>query len=185
VTRVVEKIPEVPAENYDGTQDEGYQIALRHFFLKLNKSNTLFCALELHALTSVLAEPPNSSTSGSPPGHQTSAQKPAYRVFVHTGSSKELLKPTTGVQRPGIRQIYKLQTIAEAESLYQHLYQKHEKQQFRPYHLISSKIGSDLLSLSAYAGANLSVSILPKSLQTLVQKVITYLLIRSISHSFL
>lgn len=169
VTRVAEKVPDVTPVAYDPSQDHGYQIALRHFLLKLNKSNTLYCALELHVQTSTLHEPPSPSASGSPPQTKLT-DKPLYRVFIHTGTSKDLIKSTSN--RPGIRQVYLLQTIAEAEALYQSLHNKYaDKQGYRHFQLISPKIGSDLLSLSAYAGSALSISILPKSIQTLVGKV--------------
>jgi hypothetical protein len=104
-----------------------------------------------------------------------------YRVFVHHGSTKDLYPNAKSNSQPnstcGVREVYHLATIEEAENFYGQLFDKYKKKNgFKEYHIISEKIGSDLLPLSAFFSRFSTNSILPHSVQKLVSTVGIYLI---------
>ena len=184
VIRTPEPVPVLPPQIYDGNDDVGFQVAMRNFLLKVEKTVGFFCGLEMHVHESVLVEKATTTETNNPLQIQPKKEdeRKNYRVFIHTGTSKDLI-PTKSKKNNkknngdnenvsfGLRQVYKLSTIGEAESLYQHLYDFYSvKKNYRPYHIISSKIGSNLLPLSAYI-SNTATSILPPTIQSLVNLV--------------
>lgn len=161
VTRTPEKVPVVqPIDYHPSDNDKKFAIGDIHFLLKTEGKHGQYCALELHVPKTIL--------------ESDELQNEKYRVFIHTGTTKELLVKNDKKQEssPGTKKIYLLDTIGEAEALYESFLTKYtEKQGYRQFQLISPRIGSALVSSSSFASSNSSISILQPSIQSLVSSV--------------
>lgn len=122
-----------------------------------NRNHGKYCALELHVHKNVINQ-------GDLAGIEN------YRVFIHTGLTKELLLKNEESRNieVGNKEIYKLQTIEEAESLYDNLRERYLKNRYQTYQLISPRIGSNLLQKTE---KNISSMILQPPIQELVSYV--------------
>lgn len=125
-----------------------------------NRNHGKYCALELHVRESMLHEPNKENNADS------------YRVFIHTGLTKELLLKNEQSQNENVgkKEIYKLQSIEDAEALYESLFFRKRKFQYFPFQLISPRIGSNLLRTNDYTGSS-EVSVLQEPIQTLISLV--------------
>lgn len=142
--------------------------------IKPTKPHSLFACLELHVHNNVFK--PSSVDTENVSMVEEGAEK-NYRVFVHHGSTKDLYPnakqgATQSNTVCGVREVYHIDSIEDAESFYAQLHERYSKKNgYKDYHIISDKIGSDLLPLSAFFSRFSTNSILPPAVQKLVSTV--------------
>lgn len=181
----------------ESAESSPYQIALNHFLIKATKPHSLFACLELHVHNNALkvgsyvdAEYNYSGVVSSTTTTTTTMVEEGveknYRVFVHYGSTKDLFPnakhkgATQSDTDHGVREVYHIDSIEDAETFYAQLHERYSKKNgYKDYdHIISDKIGSDLLPLSAFFSRFSTNSILPPAVQKLVSTVWLIIMLR-------